>query len=348
MTRHLTACAVLTAWVVLCGRALADEEAAKRRVAKPEVWMCHHDPGALLGEDAGCAFVRKHLTGIKLYIGTLRKAPVEKLAALAAMCKAEGIRVAVECGGTLGFAPLDDTNGETSATMELRGFKRFTDAGGRIDYLDLDGPVRRLLHPKERKGFTSVDRCAGELMDYMRAVRKVYPDIRFNLLTNFPNWGYRGDVSYHARGAKRQDWGDYDAVVRTVLKHADKAGLELLGVTVDNPYEYAVGEHSSVKLTDPAKVKWIDRIIAYETFARSKGLEFTLIANSEKGGKESGRAFHERTLKMVDAYRQAGGRPDRYMIQSWYPYPKKVAPETGHSMTALVRAVILKLHPERK
>ena len=320
--------------------------AAAGRLAKPEIWMCYRDPLGLAAKDARWDFVKKHISGIKIYIGTLRKAPAGKLAALAAMLKENRIQVAVECGGTLGYAPLDETNGEKSAEIELRNIDKWYRAGGKVDYLDLDGPVRRLLYPKGKKGFTSVEKCAPELMDYMRAVRKAHPKIRFFLLTNFPNWGYRGGVSYHARGPKRQDWGDYDEVVRTVLKHAKEAGLRFAGVTVDNPYEYLTGEHSSVKLKDPTKVNWIKRVRAYEEFARSRGLELNLIANSERGGNTSDKAFYERTLKMVDAYVAAGGKPTRYIIQSWYPFPKKLVPEAGpHSMTALVRAAMLKLHP---
>ena len=327
----------------------AGRKAAGARVTKPEVWMCYRNPTGLFDEGADAEFVRKHVSGIKLYIGTVRKAPADKLARLVANLKKHQIPLAVECGGTLGFAKLDDSNGERSARIELRAFNRIYEAGGKIDYLDLDGPIRRLLYPRSGKGFTSIDRCAAQLMDSMRTHLAAHPETRFWLLTNFPNWGYRGDVSYHARGPKRQDWGEYDTVVKTVLAHAKKAKLPLVGVTVDNPYEYAMGLHHSAKLPDPTKVDWIKRIRAYEDFARSQGLEFNFIANSEAGGKLSGKAFHDRTLKMIDAYVAAGGKPTRYVIQSWYPHPRKLVPETdGASMTAVVKAAILKLHPELK
>jgi len=66
-----------------------------------------------------------------------------------------------------------------------------------------------------------------------------------------------------------------------------------------------------------------------------------LIANSERGGMQSDALFAEETQKMVDAYRKAGGRPDRWIVQSWYPNPKRIAPETDPTtMTGLVKAVI--------
>ncbi len=43
---------------------------------------------------------------------------------------------------------------------------------------------------------------------------------------------------------------------------------------------------------------------------------------------------------MLDRYVAAGGKPDRYIIQSWYAYPKTILPETApYSPTALVTAV---------
>ena len=347
-------------WAVACGFTLAcgctpaissaqSQGPRGVRLRDPEVWMCHKNPLELLEHPAQWAFVRRHVSGIKMYIGLLKDTPDDQLAALAKMLKANRIPVAFECGGTLGFARMDEKNGEDSARRELARFRRFIKAGGRIDYLDLDGPVRRLLYAKRKDGkrFTSAARAADQLMIYLANVERAVPKVQFFLLTNFPNWGYRGAVSYHARGPNRQDWGDYDKVVKTVLAKAKATGHKFAGVTVDNPYEYAVGEHFSVKLKDPKKVDWIKRIRDYEDFARSRGLEFNFIANSEKGGKTSGAAFAERTLKMVDAYVKAGGKPTRYVIQSWYPHPTKVLPETEpDTMTGLVKAVILKLHPE--
>jgi len=336
-------------FVLAAAPALGGERGkAAGRLKDPEVWMCHRNPLELLKKPSDWAFVRRHVSGIKLYIGLLKDTPDDQLAALAKMLKDNRIPVAFECGGTLGFARMDDRNGEDSARRELARFRRFIKAGGRIDYLDLDGPVRRLLYPKRKDGkrFTSAARAADQLMVYLTHVKKAHPKIRFFLLTNFPNWGYRNVVSYHARGPKRQDWGDYDKIVKTVLAKVKTAKHKLDGVTVDNPYEYAIGEHFSVKLKDPKKVDWIQRIRDYEEFAKSRKLEFNFIANSEAGGKTSGVAFAERTLRMVDAYVKAGGKPTRYIIQSWYPHPVKVLPETDpDTMTGLVKAVILKLHP---
>ena len=313
-----------------------------------EVWLCAGERIAdLLRPDAAWPFVKAHLTGLKLYIDQIDNAAPEQLAALVRLVKEHHFQVAVELGGCLDFAPMDDTAGEWSARLELAKLEKFYAAGGQVDFLDVDGPIRRLMHPEERrdgKRFDSIEKAADELVDALRLHQAAHPKTRFWLLSNFPNWGWRGDVSYHARGPRRQDYGDDYEAVQIVLRKLGSAGIPLAGITVDNPYEYLIGEHSSVSLKDPKSVDWLKRVRSYEDFARERGLEFNLIVNSERGGQESDERFYRETLQMVDIYRKAGGRPARWLVQSWYPHPKQIEPETApHSMTALVKAAIEKV-----
>ena len=314
----------------------------------PEVWMCHGNPWPLAEPDAEWDYVKAHLDVLQLYIDKVNKCPPDRLKALVEVLEANAIAISIECGGTLGFAPLDDTNGERSAEIELAKMAKLTQAGGKLRYLNLDGSVRRLLYPgKDRQGFTSIERCVDELLDYMRTVREEYPDVEFFALTNFPNWGYKGDVSYHARGPDQQDWGDYFPVIQTIIRRTREAEMPIRGLTCDNPYEYAIGEHMSVKLDDPTTVDWMARVRDLEDYIEGEGLEFNLIVNSEQGGAESAEAFAERTLKFLDAYRAADGTPRRYIIQSWYKHPEAVLPETDpHTMTGLVKAVIERVNQE--
>lgn len=318
---------------------------------KPEVWLCP-GMGTCLSEltkpDAQWTFVKQHIAGIKIYIDQINQVPTEDLATLASLAKENHLRIAVEIGGCLGDgnAILDNNIGEWSAKTELVTIDRFYAAGGRVDFLDLDGPIRRLLY-SDRPGhenFDSVEKAADQLVNALRVHRKAHPETKYWLLTNFPNWGWRGDVSYHARGPSRQEQGDYDKVIRIVLSKLRDAGITLDGVTVDNPYDYMSGEHSSVNLKDTKSVDWVARIRSYEEFAREQGAAFNLIVNSERGGEKSDRLFYNDTLKMVDTYLKAGGHPARWLVQSWYPYPKQIVPEDApYSITALAKAVIERL-----
>jgi hypothetical protein len=315
---------------------------------EPGIWMCHSEPQQLVAEGADWDTARENLAGVKLYVDWMRKAPMPALQELAQTLKTHGIEVAVECGGTLDFGPMDDTNGEWSAEHELRSFRRYAEAGGRLDYLDIDGPVRRLLYPiGDREGFTSMERCAEELIDYMQAVLEEFPEIRFFLLTNFPNWGYEGGPSYHGRGPNRQDWGDYGKVLDVVLPKLKAAGMPLAGLTVDTPYEYVTGVRPSAALEAPQEVDWLARVRELEERAEAADLDFNLIVNSEEGGNTSAELFAERTRAFVKLYETAGGSPARYVVQSWYPEPKKAVPESqAHTMTWLVNEAAEALESE--
>ncbi len=328
----------------------AGNRVAVARVAGPEVWLCAGERVAdLLRPEAQWPFVKQHLAGIKLYVDQINQAQPEQLAALVRLVQENSYQVAVELGGCLDFAPMDYTAGEWSARHELAKIAKFYAAGGQVDFLDLDGPIRRLMYPEKRpdgRHFDAIEKAADELVDALRLHTQAHPQTRFWLLSNFPNWGWRGDVSYHARGPQRQDYGDDDTAVRMVLRKLGAAGIPLAGITVDNPYDYLVGEHRSVNLRDPKSVDWLKRVRSYEDFAREQGLEFNLIVNSERGGQESDERFCRETLQMVDLYRQAGGQPTRWFVQSWYSHPEQMVPETApHSMTALVKAVLEQVGP---
>lgn len=336
-----------------CGlRASEEGQDAVTPTARPEVWLCVGGRIAdLLSPEAEWPYVKRHLAGVKLYVDQLRTnrrrgagATLDQLQQLVRLTRAHNLQVAVELGGCLDFAPMDDTAGEWSARHELAAIENFHAAGGKVDFLDIDGPIRRLMRPNNRRdsrSFDSIEKAADELVDALRIHHEAHPETQYWLLTNFPNWGWRGDVSYHARGPQGQDYGDYDQVVRIVFRKLHAAGISLEGVTVDNPYDYLIGEHRSVKIADPTSVDWLGRVRDYEDFARRQGLKFNLIVNSERGGQQSDELFCRETLQMVDTYLEAGGRPDRWFVQSWYPHPKRIVPESApHTMTGLLKAVI--------
>ena len=78
-----------------------------------------------------------------------------------------------------------------------------------------------------------------------------------------------------------------------------------------------------------------------EDRCRDEGLEVNLIVNSERGGMESDERFCRETLQMVETYLAAGGRPTRWFVQTWYPFPKRMVPESDPStMAGLVKAGI--------
>jgi hypothetical protein len=335
----------------LGGLAAAEDTTAPPISAPPEVWLCAGDRiMELLQPGAEWPFVKQHLTGIKLYVGQLSGNRRQTTEETPSACG----RWSVWCAPTISRWPSNwaaawisrrwtrrPASGRRATNWQRWPISMRRAAGG------LPGPRRphpAAVAPGEppRRPAIRLDR-QGRRRTGRRAEmhRAAHPETKYWLLTNFPNWGWRGDVSYHARGPQRQDYGDYDQVVRIVLEKLRAAEIPLDGVTVDNPYDYLVGEHFSVNLADPKSVDWLARVRSYEDFAREQGLTFNLIVNSQRGGQESDERFFRETLQMVDTYRRAGGRPTRWFVQSWYPHPKQMLPETAPpSMTALVKAVI--------
>ncbi len=82
----------------------------------------------------------------------IHKNSIEKLSCLAKMCKKNNLKVAIECGGTFN-PPWGDQAGENSAKAELDIIDKWCEAGGTVDFLDFDGPVRRLIDPNFRNLF---------------------------------------------------------------------------------------------------------------------------------------------------------------------------------------------------
>ena len=146
---------------------------------RPEVWLCAgQGTFDLLRPDAEWPFVKQHLSGIKLYVDQINGAQPEQLASLARLVKENGYQVAVELGCCLDFGPMDDTNGEWSARKELAKIDKLYAAGGKVDFLDLDGPIRRLMHPENRRDgrrFDSMEKAADEVVDAVRSFHRPIP-----------------------------------------------------------------------------------------------------------------------------------------------------------------------------
>lgn len=342
-------------------------DAAKKKT--PQVWMAVLPADTLVEKGADWDFVKKHVDGIKFWTQQIDDdaktwpfqggvdAP-DALKNLIAVLNKNKIPLIIEkgCwpqntpneaferyGGKPGL--YDRTFAQRAVDNELSRISKVEALGGKVRYLDVDGPIRHMLYPDlGGKGFSTIEQCAQEFTKYMVGIQKVHPDIGFFALTNFPNWGYKGDVSYTMPG---MGWGDYFTALEAIIRNAKTANAPLRGITVDNPYDYAIG---SIKIpngvSDPSKIDWIARILDMEKYVHAHKLEFNVIFNAQTAGETSIEAFNKDTLAFIDLYRKRGGHPDRYIIQSWYTHPthSEVLPETsGDTFTGLVKEVIKKV-----
>jgi len=289
--------------------------------SKPEEW-----PTALAGTH-----------GFGMFINQVRDASDIDLAAQAGFLDAQGIGIAIEAGGTVHYVGCDDRNGENSAANELAKIEHLIDVGGTLTYLTLDGPISRTKENGRSTncGF-SLEQSVSELMDYIRAVYEVFPDLKIGVLTNFPNWAYGSYPAYHGDVV---NYGDYEVVLEAILAASESENLPIHYVVADNPWGYAAGTHNSAGL-DETRYDWLQRILDLETQVKSHGLPFALIYNSESG-LSSGTQFAADVETYVQAYQAKGGSPDIRIVESWYPNPETALPETaeGSFTNAVMRAI---------
>lgn len=350
----------------------------KPEAKRPEVWMNMVQLEPLGRPGARWDFVKRRLDVLEFPINAVAfLMPEQDIRGIVEQCSRHGIKIALECGyfdwksQTADFsAPspkgITDTVrttmapgvGEETARSEIGKIQNLVRAGAKIAYLNLDGPVRRMLWPGsdvgrgDIPGLASVDLCVTELVAYMRTMVKAFPGLQFYVLANFPNWGWRGEPSYWGG----MFYGDYFDVLRKTLDGCRAARVPLRGVTADNPYEYTIGmqphkawaamegEAQPTKQVDPAKVDWMARLLDLEKTVKSRGLRFNLIINSQGGGDASEEAFQRTTLKYMETYLAAGGKADGLIFQTWYKFPSKAEPEDEpYTMTNLLKAAIQRL-----
>jgi hypothetical protein len=331
-----------------------------------KVGVNHFDMIDIASDDCGYRFLVNNLDFFAFYIGKIHNDySMDDMKKLAGIVAEQNMEVIVELGGVLGpgWGSLTDIdNGKESALVEINMSKNWVTAGGKIDYIIFDGPIRRLLYGDIQQniqdnngvlvsGYFNTNRepfsypeAADEILYSMKEWRKVYPGIKFILGCNFPNWGWKGEQDYHKRQADGMNWGDYWEVVQVVMNKVQSTETTFSGLIVDFPYNYAIGErYSPTPGNDPAAIDWIARIRELEDYVKGLGLDFYLYTNTEE--QESDSVYSEETLKYVDLYRQRGGSPDGWNVQSWYNVPTSFGPEDQHySMAWLADEVYKKLN----
>lgn len=321
-----------------------------------EVWMGKSNPWPL-GKSQEWPYVQEHLDTLLMFIDQIHFADMEDLRALVKVLDENEIKIAVELGGLVDWrASAKDKTAELSFADESAKLRKLTapvsegGAGGTVSYLNIDGAVHRIVWTNNKDaGYHDFESATDEYVEMVKLWRAEYPDIKLNILTNFPNWGWKGGPAYFNFGlpAGKEGWGDYHEVLSLIVKKTRAAGIPMDGLVVDNPYGYATGKKPTGQPEVTKDTDWMARILDIEAFARKEGLSFILIANSEAGGAErggSGDRYQKETMEFIRAYQARGGKPDVYLLESWYAHPKRWVPETEHgTMAALVKEAIAHL-----
>ena len=352
--------------------ALADQNSQPPQL-KPKDYRIGITPSHLMAEvdplfepDAQWQEVWERIDFYKYYANQLRPPKwLTKLTAgpFAAFMKQHDIAIASEFGG---FGPGTGKAIPDAADSAVAMLKPIFDAGGKVDAIHLDGPVRRML-----KGFQkspnalTLDQIAALLAEFWTKVHKAYPDVEIGLITNFPNWDYTKDLpGYNGHYTDASGVTYHEALTR-VYEAVTKAGDRIAFVEVDCPYGYY--KRTTTRNAD-APVDNQSKFLALQKWCEDRKIKFHIIVNNEIPQPPEGReltaaeqtgadkAFHDGTLEYIRRLREDGIFPDVFLIQSWYVAPAKHLPvaekytfmNTARQAVALIEKLYPREHPRAR
>lgn len=221
----------------------------------------------------------------------------------------------------IGFEVAGATSAQCNANRvalldsERTIMRRVIAAGGSVDYVVLDSPLSAFLCDY------TVEKANQDIVRYAQMVRQEFPGAKLGFTDPLP-LRFKNIIS-----------PDYRTVYRSVKTALEISGLRLDFIQADNPYEYAENINRT-GYGSWGQVKEVENFVEQEL-----GTQFGLIYNSEEGGNTSNALFYSRTLDMLAKYRDIGGSPTHYIIQSWFPYPSRNLPEDSASDFPFMKVV---------
>jgi hypothetical protein len=281
----------------------------------PNIWTGLFIPGAPWTSVQG----RTHV--LKLYIRDI--APdTSSLAPIVATLNQAHIAVAIESGGLR----ADNCSGAQAGSGDRAVIDKFVLAGGAISFIALDEPFANSIASGALPncGYT-VAQAATELVTEIHIMREAYPGVQIGLIEPVPSYSVGVYPANSGTG-----YGDLPQLLDTFLTTLAQAHERIDFFHADAPYDY-----------DQALLNGWQKLVALEQVVRGHGLRFGLIYNSEAGGQAGDQPFHDQTLAVVPAYQAAGGNPDDFIVQSWYPFPTAmVAEDQANTFTNTAKDVI--------
>jgi len=296
-----------------------------------------------------------------------------------------GKKIALEVGGPYEFfCGVPGEVGERAATYDLQTLDRIhrpvkpggIGLGGRVDYLVMDGPISRVIdggRPNDCD-FRTQDDAIREMLDYMRAIRARYPEMKFVWLINVPNWQLYGDtlpangptggLTYGFRTASGAVAAlDLSTLAEAVVAATTAAGLPLAAIHLDTPYDFSTPDRMPVliRLAKRIKALGIPLGIAFN-IARGSHWDvqtpFNNLANprnyaaAPRPATATDRVFAEefKTGAIYASYLwrdQLGRLPEHLIVQSFFKTPFQMLPEsTAGSFMNVTRDLNLLMKPK--
>lgn len=208
-----------------------------------------------------------------------------------------GIALAVEMG------PLEP---DSTCGQGIEGFagiqagvniaRRIKNAGGTLKFVSFDEPFAfASLYDGPNACRWSAEKVAQEVLKYIQAVRKVFPDVVFG--DTEPLWSGVG----------------VDEFKRWIDIYEDITGSPLSFLHLDQDF---------------TRPDWQQDTLALEAYAREHGVEFGLIYLGDSHASTDEDWLSAAGERVIAYEEGTAGRPDHVLFQSWHDHPDRVLPET--------------------
>lgn len=299
--------------------------------------------------------VRKQIDFYKVY--SLQATPPDwatplPVNAFAKFVKDHHIQVDAEFGNFR--ASLGGGKAAAERARAMHAWMRHRDV--KLHSLHLDGPIRRMMRSdRETKRGLTLEETAEEIAEFLVESRRIFPETRFGLITNFPNWHYTPAHPGMLGTWTNRNGVHYRDALEAVYLAAKRKKTRIDFVEVDCPFNYY---RATANRTEPTRrVDNAKKFKALQKWCEDREIEFWLIVNFDTNPQKvankpelGNRFFHDNTLAYIRRLRRDGIFPDCFTIQSWYKLPGEHLPEDGgysfmHTARDSIR-LIRELYPQ--
>lgn len=229
-----------------------------------------------------------------------------------------------------------DRDGAAYAKEIISKIEEIGELGGKLEYLTWDGMMFRCFYDTHtHTKFRTPEAGLEAVAEAAKLVQDKYPDFEIIPLPNLPNWDFKG-ISHNAG-----DWAamtgvsGWDYLCDIYLQKAKQKGVTSHFIQIDHPFNYyhRISREQSKQ-----------RIATMQSYCEENDMELIHIINTAGITHTSEELidaqFKDDCLQYIKDLREDGIEPKYIDVESWYPYPQYLTPETKeNSFTNVLRDV---------
>lgn len=229
-----------------------------------------------------------------------------------------------------------DRNGAAYAGDILQMIEKIGDVGGKLEFLTWDGMMFRCFYESSTDTqYRTPEEGLEAVAEAARIVKAQYPDFEIIPLPNLPNWDFKNIPHNAGDWAGKTGVPSWDYLCDIYLQKASQKGVKTNFIEIDHPFNYY---HST------SRVVSAQRISSIYNYCEDNDMDLIIIINTSGITHTSSEMidaqFKEDCLQYIEDLREDGIYPKYIDVESWYPYPQYLTPDTKeNSFTNVLRDV---------